>query len=69
MIWPFSNISNLRRELFDAQQIIDDKDLRYARRYARRMNEIAMLQRALADAERNDSPQDPKTGKFAKKAK
>jgi hypothetical protein len=65
MIWPFSTIADLRRALFDAQQTIDDNDLRYTRR----MNEIAMLQRALADAERNDSPQDPKTGKFAKKAK
>ena len=65
MIWPFSTIADLRRELFDLKGALLDADARNTRR----LNEIAMLQRALADAERNDSPHDAKTGKFAKKAK
>ena len=48
MIWPFSTIADLRSQLTAAQVDLKEADARYGRR----MNEIAMLQRALAEAEK-----------------
>jgi len=48
MIWPFSTISNLRYQLSEIRLVLLEADARSTRR----LNEIAMLQRALEEAEK-----------------
>jgi hypothetical protein len=72
MIWPFTTIATLRRELQNATAHINAMGLEVdtmARREDRRLAEIDRLSRALEAAQKNDTPQDAKTGKFTKKAK
>lgn len=72
MIWPFTTINTLRRELQEATARVNALYLEIedaAERDQRRINEIKLMERALADAKKNDSPKDKRTGKFTKKAK
>jgi hypothetical protein len=72
MIWPFTTIATLRRELQDATARVNALHLeidRAARREERRLAEIGLLSRALEAAQKNDTTKDTKSGKFTKKAK
>jgi hypothetical protein len=72
MIWPFTTIATLRRELQNATAHINAMGVEIdtmARREDRRLAEIDRLSRALEAARKNDTAKDAKTGKFTKKAK
>ena len=90
MIWPFTTIATLRRELQDATARVNALHLEIesaAERDQRRVNETSLMERsqkeladalkyelnvtqkALAQAQKNDTAKDTKSGKFAKKAK
>ena len=72
MIWPFTTIATLRRELQDATARVNALHLEIesaAERDQRRVAEIGLLSRALEAARKNDTPKDTQSGKFAKKAK
>ena len=72
MIWPFTTIATLRRELQDATARVNalHREIESAaERDQRRLAEIGLLSRDLEAAQKNDSPHDPKSGKFTKKAK
>jgi len=72
MIWPFTTIATLRRELQDATAHINEMHREIdgaARREERRLAEIGLLSRALEAAKKNDTAKDTKTGKFTKKPK
>ena len=72
MIWPFTTIATLRRELSDARIALLKMEAEIEGAVKREENwlaEIGMLSRALEAARKNDTAKDAKTGKFTKKAK
>jgi len=72
MIWPFTTIATLRRELSDARIALLKMEAEIegaAKREERRLAEIARLSWALEAARKNDTAKDAKTGKFTKKSK
>jgi hypothetical protein len=72
MIWPFTTIATLRRELSDARIALLKMEAEIegaVKREERRLAEIARLSWALEAAQKNDTAKDAKTGKFTKKAK
>ena len=72
MIWPFTTIATLRRELSDARIALLKMEAEIegaVKREERRLAEIDRLSRALEAARKNDTAKDAKTGKFTKKAK
>jgi uncharacterized protein YdaU (DUF1376 family) len=72
MIWPFTTIATLRRELQNATAHINAMGIEintFTQRQDRRLAEIDRLSKELAKARKNDTAKDAKTGKFTKKAK
>jgi len=63
MIWPFTTIATLRRELNDATARINALYLEIEESAER----AEQLSQALVAAQRNDTAKDTKTGKFTKK--
>jgi hypothetical protein len=61
-MWPFSKIETLKQELEEKKKLLADA------REALAMLQLSNVKykQALAESQKNDTPKDPKTGKFKK---
>ena len=71
-MWPFSTIKNLKEEILVGKRMVTDLSIQIVslkETCFTAEKTIAKLRADLSEAKKNDTPQDPKTGKFKKVSK